>query len=104
MADPVIIRQGQSVVFDGVWTPVEGGLANLAGVTVTCAVLDHCGNTVYGTVVVAPNNLDFTVSFTPTQTATFALGAMNTDLKFVYGSTVVFSSKGRLEVVDTITK
>jgi len=104
MADPVIIRQGQSVVFDGVWTPAVGGLPNLAGVTVTCAVKDHCGNTVYGVVTVAPNNIDFTVSFTNAQTAAFALGAMNTDLKFVYGGTVVFSSKGRLEVVDTITK
>lgn len=99
-----MIRQGQTATFDGVWTPIEGGLQTLAGVTVTCAVKDHCGNTVYGAVTVAPNNLDFTVEFTATQTATFALGAMNTDLKFAYGSTVFFSSKGRLEVVDTITK
>jgi hypothetical protein len=104
MADPVIIRQGQSAVFDGVWTPITGGVQNLEGVTVTSAVKDHCGNTVYGVVTVAPNFLDFTVEYTTEQTAAFALGSMNTDLKFAYGATVFFTSKGRLEVVDTVTK
>ena len=103
MAD-VTIRQGQSVTFDGVWTPITGGPATLEGQTVTSAVKDACGNVTYGAVVVAPNFLDFTISYTPAQTAAFAIGVMHTDLKFMLGDTVTFSSKGIITVTDTVTK
>lgn len=104
MADPVVIRQGQSVTFDGVWTPVSGGPATLAGAVVTSAVEDDAGAVTYGTVVVAGDNLNFTISYSAAQTALFAVGPMETDLKFVFSSTITFSSKGRLLVVDTVTK
>lgn len=104
MADPVVIRQGQSVTFDGVWTPVSGGPATLAGAVVTSAVEDDAGAVTYGTVVVSGDNLNFTISYSAAQTALFAVGPMETDLKFVFSSTITFSSKGRLLVVDTVTK
>lgn len=99
-----MIRQGQSVTFEGVWTPITGGPATLAGAVVTSAVEDHCGNLTYGVVVVAPNNLDFTISYTPAQTAAFAIGPMETDVKFIFSPTVTFTTKGRLIVTDTVTK
>jgi hypothetical protein len=104
MADPVVIRQGQSVTFDGVWTPITGGPATLAGAVVTSAVEDDAGAVTYGVVTIAPNNLDFTISYTAAQTALFCVGPMETDLKFIFGTTTTFSSKGRLLVVDTVTK
>lgn len=92
------------MTFDGVWTPVSGGPATLAGAVVTSAVEDDAGAVTYGTVVVAGNNLNFTISYTAAQTALFAIGPMETDLKFTFSSTITFSSKGRLMVVDTVTK
>lgn len=103
MSEAVEIKQGQTVTFDGVWTPIAGGMASLAGCVVTSAVEDACGNKTYGTVVVAPNNLDFTVSYTAEQTALFALGNMNTDVKFVWSPTVTFTQKGRILVTDHIS-
>jgi|APGre2960657404_1045060.scaffolds.fasta_scaffold00524_2 hypothetical protein len=104
MADPVVIRQGQTVTFEGVWTPIAGGPATLAGAVVTSAVEDDAGAVTYGAVVVAVNNLDFTISYTPTQTALFALGPMQTDVKFIFSPTVTFTTKGHLIVTDTVTK
>lgn len=104
MADLVYIRQGQDAVFSGVWTPVTGGPATLAGATVTSAVKDYCGNTVYGLVAVSVNNLDFTITYAKAQTTAFAIGPMQTDLRFDFGGSVTFSTKGYLEVTNTVTK
>jgi hypothetical protein len=104
MADPVVIRQGQSVTFEGVWTPITGGPATLAGAVVTSAVEDDAGAVTYGAVVVAGDNLNFTISYTPAQTALFAIGPMETDVKFIFSPTVTFTTKGRIIVTDTVTK
>ena len=98
----VTFKRGTSFEAAVVYTPEEGGLANLIGVTVTSTIIDADRNEYELVTVVAGNGLSFTAEYVG-DTGSWAIGTARWDIKFTNNDTVFYSDTMRLDIVGQVT-
>jgi len=70
---------------------------------VTSDIIDSAGVVYPCTITMAVDGLSFVASLPASTTAGFSLGNARSDIKFVYGGTVYYSTTFRLSIIDQVT-
>jgi len=70
---------------------------------VTSDIIDSAGVVYPCTITMAVDGLSFVASLPASTTAGFALGNARSDIKFVGGGTVYYSTTFRLSIIDQVT-
>ena len=99
----VIFKRGSSFAASCVYTPEEGGPANLAGITVTSTIIDANKASYDLTVEMGMSLLDFTAYYIG-DTSGWATGTARWDIRFSEGTTVFYSETMRLDVIGQVTE
>ena len=103
MSNTVTFKRGTTYSGTVTYTPAAGGPANLLTTTVTSDIIDSAGVVYPCTITMAVNGLSFVASLPASTTAGFSLGSARSDIKFVYGGTVYYSTTFRLSIIDQVT-
>ena len=103
MSTTVTFKRGTTYAATVTYTPSAGAPANLLTTTVTSDIIDSAGVVYPCTITMAINGLSFVASLPASTTAGFALGNARSDIKFVYGGTVFYSTTFRLSIIDQVT-
>jgi len=103
MSTTVTFKRGTTYSATVTYTPSAGAPANLLTTTVSSDIIDS-GGTVYPcTITMAVDGLSFVATIPALTTAGFSLGNARSDIKFVYGGTVFYSTTFRLSIIDQVT-
>lgn len=103
MSTTVTFKRGTTYSATVTYTPSAGAPANLLTTTVTSDIIDSAGTAYSCAITMAVNGLSFVASIPSATTANFALGNARSDIKFVYGGTVFYSTTFRLSIIDQVT-
>ncbi len=103
MSNTVTFKRGTTYSGTVTYTPAAGGPANLLTTTVTSDIIDSAGVVYPCTITMAVDGLSFVASLPASTTAGFALGNARSDIKFVGGGTVYYSTTFRLSIIDQVT-
>lgn len=103
MSNTAYFQRGNSFACTFAWTPGATGPANLLATTLNSTIKSRCGQDEYElTVTKAGDGLSFTCSY-PGNTAEWAVGQYNWDIKFVFPSGTSHSEMFRVIVEETVT-
>lgn len=103
MSTTVTFKRGTTYSATVTYNPSAGAPANLLTTTVTSDIIDSAGVVYPCTITMAIDGLSFVASLPASTTAEFALGNARSDIKFVYGGTVFYSTTFRLSIIDQVT-
>lgn len=93
-------KQGQNLGWTVVYTPETGWPANLAGVTITCQLVDAEKTRHTTTVTKDINNLEFTIT---DDTSNWAIGVGELDIKMASGGVTWYTDTIKLNIIKHIT-
>jgi hypothetical protein len=97
-----IFKRGSTFGADGTYTPGTGAPATLDGAVVTSMIRDNRGNKYTMDVVVAPNDLDFTLSYL--DTTGWAVGMAVIDLRIKWSATQIqYTQTDYVNVIEQVT-
>ena len=101
MAATITFKRGTTFACNSTYTP-GAGPTTLAGVTVVSDIID-AGNGIYPlAVVVAGDNLSFTMT-AETPSGGWALGNARWDIKFSIDGVVFYSETLRINIIERVT-
>jgi hypothetical protein len=103
MSTTVTFKRGTTYAATVTYNPSAGAPANLLTTTVTSDIIDSAGVVYPCTITMAVDGLSFVASLPASTTAGFALGNARSDIKFVGGGTVYYSTTFRLSIIDQVT-
>jgi len=103
MSTTVTFKRGTTYAATVTYNPSAGAPANLLTTTVTSDIIDSAGVVYPCTITMALDGLSFVASLPASTTSGFALGNARSDIKFVYGGTVYYSTTFRLSIIDQVT-
>jgi hypothetical protein len=103
MSTTVTFKRGSTYAATVTYNPSAGAPANLLTTTVTSDIIDSGGMVYPCTITMAVNGLSFVASLPASTTAGFSLGNARSDIKFVYGGNVFYSTTFRLSIINQVT-
>jgi hypothetical protein len=97
-----VFKRGSTFGANGTYTPGTGAPATLAGAVVTSMLRDNRGNKYTLTVTVAPNNLDFTLSYLDTTGWTIGMAVIDLRIKWS-ASQIQYTQTDYVNVIEEVT-